>query len=76
MKITNPSWAAWGSDITYHMWRAHAWVPAQALKVGMKVDDGTIVLLACLEREGVVEVRLDDGSIHKIPLHSEVRVVK
>ena len=74
MKITNPSWAAWGSDITYHMWRAHAWVPAQALKVGMKVEVGTIVDVDILK--DCVEVRLDDGSIHKIPLHSEVRVVK
>ena len=74
MKITNPSWAAWGSDITYHMWRAHSWVPAQALKVGMKVSDGTIVSVQVLKAG--VEVQLDDGTIHTIPLHSEVRVTK
>lgn len=74
MKVTNPSWTSWGSDITYHMWRAHSWVPAQALKAGMKVDDGTIVSVQ-ISRE-CVEVRLDDGTVHNIPLHSEVRVIK
>ena len=62
------------SAITYHMRRSFDWVPAQALKVGMKVEGGRICGVE-VGREAV-RVRFEDGSFRSFPLHAEVRVIR